>query len=307
MDGLSWSQRPDATSPTFDFDLDLNSMQSDWGYNTASEWPSMNVFSDFESFSPVQSCAQPENDGIFYGPTIECEPWTPLRSTFLMQANHDQGRSDSAGPFSRSSQPRMKTFEEALSWTGTNGSFQLSDHASSTPYLDFESGCQLSSLNSYTNNTVCTPCDGTATDPEPSSHTPYEPEIDFPDDMDSKPSCHYINCGKRFANAADCKRHFNTFHNVDRQSYRCAHDGCVKAYKVWNRLDSFRKHAKRHDLDESQIKALVQRSCNREQNGLHVALTTQKGLSKIRPNELGSRFTKSHILLSDETNIRYQV
>ncbi|KAK7177784.1 zinc finger protein 32 [Paraphaeosphaeria sporulosa] len=301
--GLSWSQRSDATSPTFNLDFDLDSTQSDWW----SPVDSIDAFSGFESLSPFQPCAQPEIDGRLYDPNIEYEPWNCLPSTSLTQANHDQERSDSAGLFGRFSQSRKRAFEEAPPCTGTNESFQLLDHTSSTPYLGFKSGCQLSSLNNYSNNTVCAPCDGTATDREPSSHTAYEPGIDFPSDVDSKLSCHYIDCGKRFANAADCKRHFNTFHNVDRQSYRCAHDGCIKAYKVWNRLDSFRKHAKRHHLDDSQMKALMQRSRNREHNGLHFALTTQKGLSKIGPNELVSRLTKSHILLSDETNIRYQV
>jgi hypothetical protein len=303
MDGLGWIQRPNTTSPTFDYDPDLDYMQSDLGSPVdykdypASEWSSMYAFSDLQSLSPVQPCAQPDIDGILYRPNFEDDPWTSLRSTSSIQPNHGLGRSDFAEPFSRFNHPRTRALEVAPSWTGTDESFQLLDHASSTPCPGFESGCQLSSLHSYTNNTMYAPCDGTATDPELIAHAAYEPGSDFPGDVDSKLTCPYIDCGEQFANAADCKRHFNTFHDKDRQSYRCAHDGCVRAYKVWNRLDSFRKHAKRHHLDESQITVLVQRSRNRKQNGLHVALTTQKELSKIRTNELGSRLTKSHTLL----------
>ena len=304
MAGLGWNLRPD--NPAFD----LDSTQGDSGSTVdcrgfaSLEWPSMyslSDFGDFESLLSVQEYAQHEIDGRLYGAISGHDPWSPLNPTSLMQTNHNEERSDSAGPFGRSSQAHKRAFEEAPPWPYTKETLQLFP-PSSTSYLDFETNYQTPSMNSYTNDPLSYPCDGTAIDPKPCSHAAYQSSTDLPDDVNSKWLCPYTDCGLKFTNAADCKRHFNTFHNLDRQSYRCAHDGCVKAYKVWNRLDSFRKHAKLHDLTQSQMEALVQRSRNKEHNGLHVALTTQKALSKIGPNELGSHLTKSHILLSNRTD-----
>lgn len=308
---LGWCQHIDSTSSAFDFGLDMDFTRSDWGGPVhcrdyvPSEWSSLDAFSDYDSLSPVQLSPPPETDGRLYGANIECEPWNSLRSTYLIQANQDQGRSDSAGPFGRPWQPRNRVFEDASPWADANDTFEILNYASGTPYLDFEYDGQLSSMNGSTNNIDCGSYDRVAADVEPSSQTVCEPGLGFHDDVDPKLSCYYINCdkcGKPFVNATDCKRHFNTFHNVERQSYRCAHNGCVRVYKVWNRLDSFKQHARRHNLDESQIQALVQRSRNREHNSLHVALTTKTGLSKIRPNDLEKHLARSHILLSDETN-----
>jgi cytochrome c556 len=59
----------------------------------------------------------------------------------------------------------------------------------------------------------------------------------------------------------------------------CAYAGCVRAYKVWNRLDSFKNHAKLHKPDD--MEALVKKS-RKNHDVLRVAITTQREAEKMQ-------------------------
>ncbi|KAF2127783.1 hypothetical protein P153DRAFT_358622 [Dothidotthia symphoricarpi CBS 119687] len=59
--------------------------------------------------------------------------------------------------------------------------------------------------------------------------------------------CPVPTCTKQFTVNYDLCRHLKTIHmEPEEGGYMCAFEGCPKADKIWTRLDSFRKHVKRH-------------------------------------------------------------
>jgi hypothetical protein len=90
-----------------------------------------------------------------------------------------------------------------------------------------------------------------------------------------KSVCSERNCGKEFSYSADLSRHIRTMHSEAGRGYRCTVEGCNKAYKVWHRLDSFKKHVRtQHQLGgAADVKGVVSKS-RTEQHGLPVFVTT---------------------------------
>ncbi|KAH6642907.1 hypothetical protein C7974DRAFT_372761 [Boeremia exigua] len=85
-------------------------------------------------------------------------------------------------------------------------------------------------------------------------------------------ACPQLGCAAEFKHNADLNRHLKTIHSQAGRGYRCAYEGCSKAYKVYMRLDSFKMHAaKQHGIVD--VEDLVQNS-RREHQGLPVSVTT---------------------------------
>lgn len=134
-------------------------------------------------------------------------------------------------------------------------------------------------LSSIDGGNIFFPGDESVFNGELSPSTVYESAISSRTDSRSKVTCLHSGCRAKFSNLADRKRHIKTIHEAG-ESYRCAFNGCAKAYKLWTRLDSFRNHAKSHR--PSNLEALVRMS-RTDRHGLPVSVITQgSGLSKSR-------------------------
>lgn len=97
----------------------------------------------------------------------------------------------------------------------------------------------------------------------------------------SKKLCPYPECTEKFSYRSDLNRHVKTKHSETGNGYRCAFQGCPKAYKVWSRLDSFKKHAKyQHKVKKpADVQGLVKKSCT-EHHGLPFSVTTPKMMTR---------------------------
>jgi len=172
---------------------------------------------------------------------------------------------------------------ETRPWSRPDDSMQLLVNTGSHLYHDLEA---VSNAIPGQHDMELEPCwseTGTATFSDTTSNVPYEPESKPPQDASTILSCSYDGCSVPFKNVADRKRHLNTIHNQAGQSYMCAHAGCVRAFKVWNRLDSFKNHAKLHNPGD--IDSLINSSADRsrkERKGLRVAVTTQAKFEKMQ-------------------------
>lgn len=102
-----------------------------------------------------------------------------------------------------------------------------------------------------------------------------EPGLSHPRAHVSKSICPKPGCGKDFSYSADLSRHVKTMHSEAGRGYRCKIEGCNKAYKIWQRLDSFKKHTRTQHLSggAADVKGVVRKS-RTDQHDLPVFLTT---------------------------------
>lgn len=102
-----------------------------------------------------------------------------------------------------------------------------------------------------------------------------EPGLSRPRAHVSKSICPKPGCGKDFSYSADLSRHVKTMHSEAGRGYRCKIEGCNKAYKIWQRLDSFKKHTRTQHLSGgvADVKGVVSKS-RTDQHDLPVFLTT---------------------------------
>ena len=259
IDGLRWNQHYDSTCPPFD----AYPAQSEWSAfdarsnNTISS-SALPTGENSDSLLGLRNYEQSAYDRRHYGTTIDHALFTPPCPASLMSLDD---------------------------------STHLLDHTGSHLRLDFEASSHPPPNQHDIDLDFSCLTNGTAIDLDSGSNVAYEPEIGSPNGTSTRLSCHHHGCEVQFNNVADRKRHLKTIHNEAGQSYMCAYVGCVRAYKVWNRLDSFKNHAKLHKPND--MEALVKKS-RKQRDGLRVAVTTQKKLSQCRPNELGSHLSSSH-------------
>jgi hypothetical protein len=97
----------------------------------------------------------------------------------------------------------------------------------------------------------------------------------------AKSVCPEPGCGKDFSYSADLGRHVKTMHSDSGTGYRCTFEGCNKAYKIWHRLDSFKKHTRtQHPSDgAADVKGVVRKS-RTNQHDLSVSVTTPEMIRK---------------------------
>jgi hypothetical protein len=108
-------------------------------------------------------------------------------------------------------------------------------------------------------------------------------------------ACSHPGCSVSFKHSADLTRHSKTIHKKAESNYKCAFEGCPKAYKVWTRLDSFKKHARHHGIEK--LDGLV-RNSRRDSRDLPVSLVTpsmmsQKGVPESHSRLLAGRERQS--------------
>jgi len=227
----------------------------------------------------------------YYNAPIDHTPFSTPCSVSSMPLDDYQSYYSSVYPLAHGHNPVPNAFAEPLPWSRSHDSTQLLVDAGSHLCLDLEDSSHKLPTQYDMDLDSCWSDNGAAIDLDSISNVTNEPEIENLDDSISRLSCYHDGCRIQFKNVADRKRHLNTIHNEAGQSFMCAHLGCVRAYKVWNRLDSFRKHAKLHNPKD--MDALVEKS-RKKGDGLRVAVTTQAKLRRCRPGELDSRLSKSH-------------
>lgn len=96
-------------------------------------------------------------------------------------------------------------------------------------------------------------------------------------ELETRFRCTVRDCKVTLKNSTDLPRHLNSVHYRSHRkgtSYRCAFEGCPKAYKVWTRLDSFKKHARQHGT--TNMDNLVRASCIDRQKLLVSVMTLDK-------------------------------
>lgn len=112
----------------------------------------------------------------------------------------------------------------------------------------------------------------------------------------NKTLCSYPECTEKFSHKSDLTRHVKTKHSETGNGYRCAFKGCPKAYKVWLRLDSFKKHVKdQHKMEKpADVQGLVKKSCT-EHHGLPFSVTTPRMMTRSGLLRPGARSSSSRV------------
>jgi hypothetical protein len=280
IDGLRWNQHDDSAR------------SSSKVYPVESGWSAF----DTRSNNTTSSSALPTGDtsdlllGLrnydqsayvpgYYSATINHVLFSPPCSVSLMPLDDLQSCSNSVYPLAQFDKPRPRAFAEALLWPRPDDSTQLLGHTGSHLHLDFEPSSYPLQSQHDMDLDLCYSNNGTTIDLDSISNVPYEPEIEIINSANTRLSCYHDGCKVQFNNVADRKRHLKTIHNEAGQSYMCAYAGCVRAYKVWNRLDSFKNHAKLHKPDD--MEALVKKS-RKNHDDLRVAITTQRDAAEMQ-------------------------
>lgn len=287
IDELRWNQHDDSAYSSFE----VHSARSGWSAfdvrsNNTTSTNALPISDTSDSLLGLHNYDRFAYIPGYYGATTDHA--FPC-SVSMVSPDDFQSCSTPVYLFAQVDNPRA--LAEPLPWSCPDDSTQLLHHTGSHLRLDFEASSHPPPRQHVLDIDLSCSSNRAATDFDSISSVPHEPETETPNSANTRLPCNHDGCEVHFNNVADRKRHLKTIHNEAGQSYMCAYVGCVRAYKVWNRLDSFKNHAKLHKPDD--MEALVEKS-RRERSGLRVAVTTQGKLRKFRPSELGSHLSRSH-------------
>jgi hypothetical protein len=283
MDGLRWNQYNDSARFSNGYPAQSGRSAFDARGNDSASSRAITIGETPNSLLGVSNYDQSAFVPTYYDASFDHPLFSNSCSVSSMLLDDFQSSSNSVYRLVHDHNPAPQTLTETLPWSRPDDSMQLLVNTGSHLYHDLEAVSHALLGQHDMELESCWSENGTAPISDPISSVLYEPERETPNDASTMLSCSHDGCTVQFKNVADRKRHLNTIHNQAGQSYMCAHAGCVRAFKVWNRLDSFKNHAKLHNPRdmESLIDSSVDRS-RKEGKGLRVAVTTQAKFEKMQ-------------------------